>query len=350
MVSIVRIDVWMGGPMRVTVSVPGKVTLLGEHAVVYGKPALVSAINRRVYITVEGRDDSNIKIFSNDIKLQGLSLKLNGEISSFEFETWEKKSQILEPLRYILKALEVAAQHYGKKIGANIMVRSEMPIGAGLGTSAAISVGTVAAYSALLGHEMNLNEVARMGHATEVAVQGIASPMDTAITTFGGTLYIKPEGTKPFIERIDVPCDFTSVLGYTQREETTSQILRRVKAAKDQNPKVVELIMDAIGLLVEEARSCIKKGDPKSFGDLMNINHGLLDSLGVSTRALNEMVYASRSAGALGSKLTGAGGGGCMIALCPDRAKEVSLAIKLAGGVPFEVSLSSPGLRVEPPS
>ncbi|MGC8936143.1 MAG: mevalonate kinase, partial [Candidatus Methanomethylicaceae archaeon] len=80
---------------------------------------------------------------------------------------------------------------------------------------------------------------------------------------------------------------------------------------------------------------------------LMSINHGLLDSLGVSTKTLNDMVYASRGAGALGSKLTGAGGGGCIIALCPGRVREVSLAIKLAGGLPFEVSLSGPGLRVE---
>ncbi|MDH5810647.1 MAG: mevalonate kinase [Candidatus Methanomethylicaceae archaeon] len=333
--------------MRITVSVPGKVTLLGEHAVVYGKPALVSAINRRIYVTAERRSDSSIKVSSPDLKLQGLTLKINRSLGDFEFEAGERKSQILEPLRYILKAIEVASENYDKKSGANIFIQSEMPIGAGLGTSAAISVGTVAAYSALLGHDIVLDEIARMGHATEVAVQGIASPMDTAITTYGGTLYIKPEGTKPLMERIEIPCDFTSVLGYTQREETTSQILKKVRAAKDRNPEVVGLIMDAIGLLVEEARSCIKKGDPASFGALMNINHGLLDSLGVSTKALNDMVYASRSAGALGSKMTGAGGGGCILALCPDRVKEVSLAIRLAGGMPFDVSLSSPGLRVE---
>ncbi|MCX8182353.1 MAG: mevalonate kinase [Candidatus Methanomethyliaceae archaeon] len=333
--------------MQITVSVPGKVTLLGEHAVVYGRPALVSAINRRIYIKAESRSDSSIKVLSPDLKLQGLSLKINGGLSDFELEAGERKTQILEPLRYILKAIEVTSGHYGKKSGANIIVQSEMPIGAGLGTSAAISVGTVAAYSVLLGYDIDLNDIARMGHATEVAVQGLASPMDTAITTYGGTLYIKPEGTKPLMERIDMPCNFASVLGYTQREETTSQILKKVKAAKDRNPQVIDLIMDAIGLLVEEARACIKKGDMKSFGSLMNINHGLLDSLGVSTKALNDMVYASRSAGALGSKMTGAGGGGCILALCPDRVREVSLAIRLAGGMPFEVSLSSPGLRIE---
>ena len=333
--------------MRITVSVPGKVTLLGEHAVVYGKPALVSAINRRIYVTAERRSDSSIRIISPDLKLQGLSLKINRELGDFEFEVGERKTQILELLRYIIKAIEVASDNCGKRSGVDIIIRSEMPIGAGLGTSAAISVGTVAAYSALLGHDMALDEIARLGHATEVAVQGIASPMDTAITTYGGTLYIKPEVTKPIMERMEIPCDFTSVIGYTQREETTSQILKRVRAAKDRNPELVSMIMDTIGLLVEEARSCIKDGDPRSFGALMNINHGLLDALGVSTKALNDMVYASRSAGALGSKLTGAGGGGCILALCPDKVKEVSLAIRLVGGMPFEVALSSYGLKLE---
>jgi len=333
--------------MRITVSVPGKVTLLGEHAVVYGKPALVSAINRRIYITIERRDDSFIKVFSPDLKLQGLSLKLKEDLNNFEFEAEDKRNKILEPLHYIIKAIDLTSAHYNKKIGANIIIHSEMPIGAGLGTSAAISVGTVAAYTALLGHDIDLQEVSRIGHATEVGVQGIASPMDTAITTFGGTLYIKPEGNQTFMEQIEIPCNFVSVIGYTRREESTSQILKKVKATKDHNPQVVNMIMDTIGLIVEEARSYIKKGDPESFGKLMNINHGLLDSLGVSTKSLNDMVYASRNAGALGSKITGAGGGGCILALCPNRMNEVALAIRLVGGVPFDVSLSSPGLRVE---
>lgn len=331
--------------MPIVVSVPGKVTLLGEHAVVYGRPAIVSAINRRVYITIEKRDDSFIKLTSPDLKIQGISFKLNQDLSNLHLEAEDKK--VLEPLCYITNAINVTSEHYGKRVGANMMIRSEMPIGAGLGTSAAISVGTVAAYSAILGQEIDPQEIAKLGHATEVAVQGIASPMDTAITTFGGTIYIKPGGEKPLIEPIDVHGDFTSVLGYTPREETTSQILRKVKTAKERNPRVIDLIMDAIGLLVEEAKSSIKKGDPKSLGELMSINHGLLDSLGVSTKALNDMVYASRGAGALGSKLTGAGGGGCIIALCPGRVREVFLSIKLAGGLPFEVSLSGPGLRVE---
>ncbi|MGQ9759578.1 MAG: mevalonate kinase [Candidatus Methanomethylicaceae archaeon] len=331
--------------MRITVSVPGKVTLLGEHAIVYGKPALVSAISRRIYISMEKRDDLSIKLISSDLRLQGFSLTFKGESNDFTLEAEQKK--VLEPLRYIMRAIEIASKYLDKKTGVNIAINSEMPIGAGLGTSAAISVGTVAAYTSLLGHEIDPREIARMGHTTEVAVQGIASPMDTAITAFGGTLYIKPGGESPTLEPLKIPCEIPSLLGYIEREESTAQILRRVRALRESNPKVVDLIMDAIGLLVEEAKPLFMSGDLKSFGVLMNINHGLLDSLGVSSKSLNDMVYVSRSAGALGSKVTGAGGGGCILALCPGKIKEVSLAIKLVGGTPFEVSLSSPGLRIE---
>lgn len=331
--------------MQITVSVPGKVTLFGEHAVVYGKPALVSAISKRIYVTMEKREDLSIRLVSPDLKLQGFSLTFKGGSSDFTLEAEHKK--ILEPLLYIMKAIEIASQHIGKKTGTNIIIRSEMPIGAGLGTSAAISVGTIAAYASILGEEIERHEIAKMGHATEVAVQGIASPMDTAITTFGGTLYIKPGGERPILEPLKIPCEMPSVLGYVEREETTSQILKRVKAVRESNPNVVDLIMEVIGLIAEEAKTALIRGDLKSLGALMNMNHGLLDSLGVSNKRLNEMVYASRSAGALGSKVTGAGGGGCILALCPERVREVSLSIKLVGGTPFEVSLSSPGLRTE---
>jgi mevalonate kinase len=137
------------------------------------------------------------------------------------------------------------------------------------------------------------------------------------------------------------------VVGYTEREAGTADLLKRVKALRDASPRVVDSVMGAIATTVEEGRAAITKGDLAGMGRLMNVNHGLLDSLGVSSKRLNEMVYSSRSAGALGSKMTGAGGGGCMIALCPGKEDEVSIAIKVVGGEPFRANLSGAGILIE---
>jgi len=331
--------------MRVTVSAPGKVTLFGEHAVVYGKPALVSAIDRRVYVTVEERSDSSIKVSALDLHIPGLILTFKEGSKDLVVET--DYNRIADAMSYVRKAIELASKHIEKKRGVNVTIRSEMPVGAGLGTSAAIAVGTITAYTHLLGHELKPEEIARLGHATELEVQGAASPMDTAISAYGGTIYLRPTKPDPYIERLKVPFPLPSIIGYTEREARTGELLKRVRELRKAHPAAVDSILSTIGEIVEEAKIALVKGDLISLGVLMNMNHGQLGSLGVSSRKLNDMVYSARSAGAIGSKMTGAGGGGCMIALCPNRIEEVTVAIRVVGGSPIQASLSGTGVRLE---
>jgi mevalonate kinase len=331
--------------MKVTTSAPGKITLFGEHAVVYGQPALVSAIDRRLYVTVEERGDSSIKVSALDLHIPGLILTFREGSNDLLVET--DYERIIDAMSYVRKAIELASKHVDKKQGVNVTIKSEMPVGAGLGTSAAIAVGTIAAYTRLMGHELKQEEIAHLGHATELEVQGAASPMDTAISTYGGTIYIKPGKPGPHIEKLKIGRKLPSVVGYTEREAKTGDLLKRVRTLREASPKVVDSIMTTIGEIVKEAKSSILKGDLESLGMLMNINHGQLESLGVSSQKLNDMVYSSRSAGAVGSKMTGAGGGGCMIALCLRETDKVAVAIKVVGGVPFEASLSGTGVRLE---
>jgi mevalonate kinase len=331
--------------MRVTVSAPGKVTLFGEHAVVYGKPALVSAIDRRVYVTVEKRSDSSIKVSALDLHIPGLILTFKEGSKDLVVET--DYNRIVDAMSYVRKAIELVSKHIHKKQGVNVTIKSEMPVGAGLGTSAAIAVGTVAAYAHLLGNELKQEEVARLGHATEFEVQGAASPMDTAISTYGGTIYLRPMKPDPYIDKLKVPSPLPSIIGYTEREARTGELLRRVRELRKAHPAVVDSILSTIDEIVEEAKIALLKGDLVSLGVLMNMNHGQLESLGVSSKKLNDMVYSARSAGAIGSKMTGAGGGGCMIALCPNRIEEVSVAIRVVGGSPIQASLSGTGFRLE---
>ena len=331
--------------MKVTMSAPGKIALFGEHAVVYGQPALVSAIGQRVHVSVGARSDSLIKISAMDLQVPGvvLTFKQGGKEPTIETDF----GRILSAVSYINKALEICSKHLNSSQGVDVTVRSEMPVGAGLGTSAAVSVATIAAYSRLMGYELKPEEIASLGHKTELEVQGVASPMDTAITTYGGILYLKPTKPKPYIEQVEIPAPLPSIIGHTERELTTADLLRSVKKLRDSNPKVIDSIMGSIGDVVESAKKALAAGDLNTIGTLMNINHGLLESLGISSKKLNDMVYSARFAGALGSKMTGAGGGGCMIALCPNKEAEVSTAIRISGGMPILANLSKAGVRLE---
>lgn len=330
--------------MRVTVSVPGKVSLFGEHAVVYGEPALVAAIGKRLTVSVEGRSDRLIKISAMDLQVPGVVLTFSEESPELIVET--DYGKIVGAVGYVRKAIEIASECLGKRGGVNVTIRSEMPVGAGLGTSAAVAVGTVAAYALLMEEELPLGEIARLAHQTELAVQGLASPMDTSVATYGGVLYIRPSSQQT-IEKLPITCPLPMVVGYSEREFRTSDLVKKVRALREAYPDIISPTLQSIGRISERAKGALASGDLDSLGRLMNINHGLLDSLGVSSKSLNDMVYSARFAGAIGSKMTGGGGGGCMIALCPDREVEVSTAIRIVGGVPFRATVSEQGLKVE---
>jgi len=328
---------------EVIVSAPGKITLFGEHAVVYGEPAIVASIDKRVYVSIKLRNDNLIKISALDLQVPGIALTFeeDGEIT---LET--DYGKVIKAVSYIKKAIELTSNYIGNHKGAHIIVKSTMPVGAGLGTSAAVAVATIKAYSLALGYNLNNKEVAKIGYTTEKEVQGSASPMDTSIATHGGLLLINPR-SEEIISKINVKIDLPFVIGYVVREGLTAQLVAYVKEMRDKIPFIIDPIIKTIGDIVRKAEKAFYKNDLNEIGYLMNINHGLLDALGVSTKKLNDMVYAARSAGALGSKLTGAGGGGCIIALAPNKITEVSTAIKIVGGQVIETGLSYEGVRKE---
>jgi mevalonate kinase len=325
----------------VTVKAPGKVILYGEHAVVYGEPALAMAVNKYVYVTAKVRDDGKIGINAMDLKLAGLSVTIleNGDIVART-----DYGAVISALSYVKRALEIAMEYVDKRVGVDLLIRSEMPVGAGLGTSAAVAVATILAYVKALGYDIDKRELARLAWQVEKDVQGAASPTDTTMATFGGLIYIKPEGNSVIMEPVKPGTEIPLVIGYIPRVSTTKELVAMVRRKLESMRDVIEPIIKTIGVITRRGREALEKGDLELMGTLMNINHGLLDSLGVSTRQLNEMVYAARSAGALGSKLTGAGGGGCMIALS-DKV-DVERAIELIGGSVLSARLDSEGARV----
>ncbi|MEM4576508.1 MAG: mevalonate kinase [Candidatus Nezhaarchaeales archaeon] len=328
----------------ITVSSPGKVTLFGEHAVVYGEPAIAVAINKRVRVQATRRNDEVIRIEAKDLMLAGFKALLmpNGSV------TLEGESgKILAALNYVKRAIEMVRTKYGVNIGAYVTVTSEMPVGAGLGTSAAVAVSVVKAYSLLAGLDLSREECAELGYQVELSVQGIASRMDSTTTAVGGVLYIDPRMDKVYesirgAEKLD-----GLVIGYVNRETSTGEMVEKVKNLRDSIPEVLGFIIRAVGEISRKAKGLIEAGRLVDLGVLMNINHGLLEAMGVSTSRLSQMAYAARAAGALGSKITGAGGGGCIIALAPQREEEVIAALKAIGASAFKVSPTTQGVKVE---
>jgi mevalonate kinase len=331
--------------MIVIASAPGKITLYGEHAVVYKKPAIVASIDRRVYATCKLRDDNKITIRAVNLELPGVILTYD-ESGEIFLET--DYGRVFSAISYIKEALSIASQYIGESSGVDIKIESSMPVGAGLGTSAAVSVVTIASYLKALGHDIPKKDLAELAWSTEKKVQGIASPMDSVITTFGGIIYLNFEGDEFIYEHLKMDGDIPLVIGYVKRKYKTKDMVAKVKNYLDKYPHLISPIIDLIGEVVEDARKALLNGDLEYAGDLMNINHGLLDALGVSSKELNELVYVTRLYGALGSKLSGAGGGGSMIALVDeDRIKDIVTAINIANGMPIETEIGGEGLRFE---
>ena len=331
--------------MKVYVKCPSKVTLFGEHAIVYGYPAISASLGKYLHMTIEEWHEGVI-IMAEGVKVDGAAVHIREgwNIKSLGYADYPKHA-----LRYIITALKLIEAEYTKLKPAKIMVKSTLPVGAGLGTSASVSVATIAGYLKYLGYEPTRKEIVKLAHKTEYTVQGKASPMDTSTVTYGGILYIKPKGGygEAYIEKLP-KIKPKVVIGYVEKKYNTGFLVARVRELLDKNPKIIGAIMENIGRIVEKAKQLIKEERWEDLGKLMDVNHGLLYALGVSTLELERMVYASRLAGAYGAKLTGAGGGGSIVALVPEeKAENVKRAIEIAGGKAFIAEIGVRGVEVE---
>ena len=324
--------------MEVTASAPAKIILFGEHFVVYGKPAIVMAINRRAYVRVKPRTDR--KIYINSINLKAAGFFENGKFKP-EIGSLEAKKK-LEPIKTVAEKI---FQLYGKESGLEIQIDSKIPVAAGLGSSAAVAAATAMAVSSLLGTEIAKNEVFRIAYEAERLVHGTPSGIDPAIATYGGTIIFQKNMD---IQPLKVGCEIPLVIGNTGLERSTGELVAKVRMNREKYPSIMNPIIEAGGEIVERAKKALEKGELEVLGELMNINHSLLSAIGVSHEFLDKLVSAARRAGALGAKLTGAGGGGCMIALAyREMLGKVESAIREAGGAAFIAEESNEGVRIE---
>jgi mevalonate kinase len=327
----------------VTASAPGKVYLFGEHAVVYGEPAVPVAIERRARVTVEERDDDRLRVTAGDLKLDGFTVEYEGDTHG------RPDVDVPQPLLdaamgYVNEALEEARDAAdAPEAGFDVSIESEIPLGAGIGSSAAVANAGIAAATAELGVDLEPREVAERAYQVEYTVQdGEASRADTFCSAVGGAVRVEGDDCRRLA---DVP-DLPFVIGFDGGSGDTGALVAGVRQLREEYDFAADTV-EAIGDIVRRGEAALANGDVEKLGELMDFNHGLLSALGVSSRSLDAMVWAAREAEAHGAKLTGAGGGGCIVALDQSPATETALEYTPGCEDAFRADLDREGVRIE---
>lgn len=326
--------------MLVEATAPGKTIFFGEHSVVYRGPAIVAAIDRRAKVEVEKRDDKKIYVDANDL---GFSGYFEDDVYyPIRGKAWRGRN---------LAAINVTAKETMRQLnnetGINIKVRSMIPIAVGLGSSAAICVATAGAVAKLIDVELSPREISELAFEGERIIHGNPSGVDNNISSFGGVM--KYERGKE-IERFDFKDPLPFIIGNTNKKRSTRRMVDKVKLLRERNPMIMDSIIDTMG---EISNNGLKElmSEPLNIsriGDLMNLNHGLLSAIGVSTTELDTLVHASIRGGAAGAKLTGAGGGGCMIAVSEEKQlNKIERAIRRNKGLTTRAQITNRGVEAK---
>ena len=291
----------MASNNTVRVSAPGKVILFGEHFVVKGSPAIAGSIGLRVTVEAKEKTGWPLLIVSRSL---GMEARVDRNL---KLRTGHP--EIFAPFKRIL---EIISQHVELK-PAYIVITSQIPIAAGLGSSAASAAAFARAYMEVLGIKPDKNLLLEISYEAEKVVHGKPSGIDNTIVVEGGVImYEKGKGYR----RINVDMrDAMLVIADTGVKRNTGRIVQAVLERYDRHPRLFESLYGTAAILVDEARQALEQGDVEKLGELMDINQGLLYSIGVSSMEIEQILHAARRAGALGAKLTGAGRGGSVIAL-----------------------------------
>jgi mevalonate kinase len=316
-----------GVKKSVTASAPGKVIIIGEHFVVHGSYAIAAAISKRARLTVSGSSGKESIIVSNDVKS-----KLSEHSGRF--------SAVKEVVRALF-------EKYGQlENGIRIDIQSDIPLGSGLGSSAAISVATAGAVSKFMGHNLSQEDIAKFAARGEKSVHGNPSGIDTAASLFGGMiLFSRKTGPKPvLLNRV-----IQLLVVYSGAPRSTSKLISRVADTKSKFPSTFGRLADASSFASLQLVDALSNGDLPYMGALMSFSQATLSWIGVSTDNLDALIEnVLHSDFCYGAKLTGAGGGGSIIALpMPDKAEALQQKISKRYKIAFLVSIPQQGLSLE---
>lgn len=316
-------------------SAPAKVILFGEHFVVYGNPAILASINRR--ITVKARKTAEEKItIRSDIGFAG-------EYGNTGFRTIEGgigAREALDPLHSAIKHVLSS-----RKTGVEVDISSTVPPGIGLGSSAAACVATVAAVNSLFQKKPSKQKVCDLAIESERMIHVNSSGADCYVSTFGGMIqYSKVKGFK----KVRSKGTLILVVASTGVRHSTGDLVAGVKRFRERSESLFANLAEQAADICTEAQAAITSGRPAKVGELMNQNQTILRQIGVSHYKVDDLIDLCIKAGALGAKITGAGGGGAIIALAANKqdSGKIAARAKAAGYESFEVEIDRKGLIV----
>lgn len=286
----------------------GKLILFGEHFVVYGLPGIASAIE--LY--------TRCRLFEN-----ADGIKVRDRLTNKNITLGEDKQEILDrTMQVILDEMKLFGKNFRLEIDGDI------PVFGGLGSSAALIVSIIRElnenYKVGLRNE-RINEIA---FEAEKVFHGNPSGIDNTVSTYRGLIWFEKnmQGGKNKMEGLKLGKPLHVVIGNTKVIRDTGHVVAEVRQRKEKEPKKFEKIFEEAKNLVIEARKELSKGNEKRIGEMLNENHRLLQEIGVSSAELDKLCEIALENGALGAKLTGAGKGGCMFALCADKKQQEKIA------------------------
>jgi mevalonate kinase len=302
----------------ITATAPGKIILFGEHAVVYGRPAIAVPVNKvraRAVVMADPRGRfGEIRITAPDV---GLETSL---------EELPEDHPIRAAVEGVLSELGIA-----RAPACTLRITSTIPISAGMGSGAAVSVAIMRAFSRFLGNPLSNARVSELAFEVEKIHHGTPSGIDNTVITCGMPVYYVRG--QP-LETLRLPSPFKIIIGDTGLLSPTALAVGELRRAWQMNQDKYEAVFDSVAGIVKGARSDIENGNMGEIGPLMYQNHKYLRQMGVSSPELDRLVEVARSAGAAGAKLSGGGKGGNMIALTNDGgAVEIESALRNAGAV-----------------
>lgn len=292
---------------------PGKIILLGEHAVVYGQPALAVPVTQlQAEVRIEGTSNPGVSIIAPDIQLQTM------------LDLLAHTNPIAATIHHTLSLLDLPPLS-----GVAIQIKSTIPVASGLGSGAAVSTALIRALAKYVDKDLSDEQINALVYETEKLHHGTPSGIDNTVITYAKPVYFVRN--QP-ITTLQVTKPFTIVIGDTGIAASTLQSVQDVRNSWQKNPAQYEGLFSAIGSLVKNARQALEEGSPDMLGPLMNENHAMLQELGVSSPELDRLVGAAQLVGALGAKLSGGGRGGNMIALVmSDEANAIAASLREAG-------------------
>lgn len=310
----------------------GKVILFGEHAVVYGTPAIAVGIERGARATA--------------------SVRAAEGPSTLHVRTWNitvRDDDAETPLARAFRDLLAATRSAGAAAGGvRVEADADLPPGGGLGCSAAVGVAIARA----LDPSADGGVIAERVGAWEQVFHGNPSGVDAAVSALGGCVRFTrgASGEPAKVTHVRVPGPVHLCVGSTRQASSTRSMVEAVARLRERKPELTQKTFEAIRTLVDNAQLAIEAGDGRACGELLDLNQMLLASLFVSTPEIEQMCALARGAGALGSKLTGAGGGGCVLALvdAPETGARVLATWKASGYDGFLTTFGAPRRAAAP--